>query len=96
MTGVRDVIGPMETTPGSKRGKQRGRAAFVANMAAIREALEAGAHLTEIHHQHAGRLGIGYSQFCKYVRKHKGLKEACSCSVLFSFRCKKEAPQGAS
>ena len=60
----------METTPGNKRGKQRGRAAFFANMAAIREALEAGAHLTEIHQQHAGQLGIGYSQFCKYVRKH--------------------------
>ena len=69
-SGVRDVIGRMETTPGSKRGKQRGRAAFFANIAAIREALEAGAHLTEIHQQHAGQLGIGYSQFCKYVRKH--------------------------
>ena len=60
----------METAPGNKRGKQRGRAAFFANMAAIREALEAGAHLTEIHQQHVGQLGIGYSQFCKYVRKH--------------------------
>ena len=65
-----DVIGRMETTPGNKRGKQRGRVAFFANIAAIREALDAGAHLTEIHQQHAGQLGIGYSQFCKYVRKH--------------------------
>ena len=60
----------METAPGNRRGKQRGRAAFFANMAAIRQALEAGAHLTEIHQRHAGQLGIGYSQFCKYVRKH--------------------------
>jgi hypothetical protein len=67
---TQDVIARMETTPGSKRGKQCGRAAFLAHMAAIREALEAGAHLTEIHQRHAGQLGIGYSQFCKYVRKH--------------------------
>jgi len=64
------MIGQMGTTPGNKRGKQRGRAAFFGNIAAIREALEAGAHLTEIHQRHAGQLGIGYSQFCKYVRKH--------------------------
>ena len=75
MYGVGDVIGQMETAPGNKRGKQRGRAAFFANMAAIRQALEAGAHLTEIHQQHAGQLGIGYSQFCKYVRKHITGKE---------------------
>ena len=65
----------METTPGNKRGKQRGRAAFFANMAAIHQALEGGAHLTEIHQRHAGQLGIGYSQFCKYVRKHITGKE---------------------
>ena len=65
----------MKRTPENKGRRLGGRAAFFTKMAAIRQALEAGMHLNAIYEQHASYLGIGYSQFCKHVRRHITMKE---------------------
>jgi hypothetical protein len=65
----------MNRTPENKGRRLGGRAAFFTKMAAIRQALDAGIHLNAIYEQHAAYLRIGYSQFCKHVRRYITLKD---------------------
>jgi hypothetical protein len=61
----------MPATKADKRkGKRNGRVAFLARIAAIRAGITAGELLSDIYAKHAGHLGIGYTQFTRYVNRH--------------------------
>ena len=61
--------------------KRRGRIAFIALRETIRTEIEQGWPLTAIYEKHAGQLGIGYSQFTRYVGVHiRGAGKAASIS----------------
>jgi hypothetical protein len=47
--------------------KRHGRIAFIALRETIRTEIEQGWPLTAIYEKHSGQLGIGYSQFTRYV-----------------------------
>src|ERR1700712_103456 len=50
-----------------------GRAAFVAQLAAIRAEVESGISLTSIYEARKAKLGIGYRHFHRLVARHIGL-----------------------
>ncbi|HUZ64831.1 MAG TPA: TraK family protein [Acetobacteraceae bacterium] len=53
-----------------KRIKGLGRVAFLAQRADIAADLDAGWPLTAIYARRAGKLGISYAQFARYVDQH--------------------------
>ena len=55
-----------------KRGKKgNGRRAFLALRAEIKRELDAGAFAKTVHASFEERLGIGYRQFAKYVKRYE-------------------------
>jgi hypothetical protein len=55
-----------------KRGKKgNGRRAFLALRAEIKRELDAGAFAKTVHARFEERLGIGYRQFAKYVKRYE-------------------------
>jgi hypothetical protein len=55
-----------------KRGKKgNGRRAFLALRAEIKLELDAGAFAKTVHARFEERLGIGYRQFAKYVKRYE-------------------------
>jgi hypothetical protein len=58
--------------PVVKRGKKgNGRRAFLALRAEIKRELDAGAFAKTVHARFEERLGIGYRQFAKYVKRYE-------------------------
>ena len=51
--------------------KINGRAAFLALKDEIKAELEAGAFANSVHARYKQRLGIGYRQFLKYLRRYQ-------------------------
>jgi hypothetical protein len=58
---------------GPKSRRFEGRAAFIAQLAAIRAEVETGVSLTSIYDARKGALGIGYRYFHQLVARHIGL-----------------------
>lgn len=60
----------MNDTPGEKRRRGAGRAAFLARIEPIKAAVERGLPLTIIYDEHGTGMGLSYSQFHRYVARY--------------------------